>query len=108
MRPCPRRELATSSFLSFSLLNVVERRRSCSDDEAATRNRAWGTRVPHVNPRSSILFGFHPIPNAGAARTAASGAAAPQSAIAPGDERQAIFIARPARVLRQLEFLLGR
>src|SRR5438132_304576 len=104
MRPCPRRELATSSFLSFSLLNIVERRRSCSNDEAATRNRAWGTRVPHVNPKSSTpslppqVFHFVRLPSNSefpASAVARSGAAAPQRAIAPGDERQAGLIARP-------------
>src|SRR6476469_4483150 len=36
-----------------------------------------------------------------------SGAAAPQSAVAPRYERQAVGIARHARVLLQLELLLG-
>src|SRR5262245_59647180 len=37
----------------------------------------------------------------------ASGATAPQGAIAPGDERQTVGVARHALVLRQLELLLG-
>src|SRR5262245_8078509 len=37
-----------------------------------------------------------------------SGAAAPQAAIAPRDEGQAVRVTRPALVFRQLEFLLGR
>ena len=50
-------------------IDAVEERvayleQACGNDEAPTRNRAWRTRVPHVNPKPSILFGFHPIPNA--------------------------------------------
>src|SRR5439155_7260152 len=38
----------------------------------------------------------------------ASGAAAPQRAVTPCDEGQAVLVAGPARVFRQLELLLGR
>src|SRR5260370_41134857 len=37
-----------------------------------------------------------------------SGAAAPERAVTPCDEGQAILVAGPAGVFRQLEFLLGR
>src|SRR5262245_27537251 len=47
-------------------------------------------------------------PSIQSAMEAVSGAATPQPAIAPGHELQAVLIARPIRVFRQLEIHLGR
>ena len=72
---------------------------------AERTGKSWVTDCPGGR-RSGVIGGG--AATGEAPRRHRSGAAAPEPAIAPRDERQAVLVARPARVFRQLEILLGR
>src|SRR5512145_1367218 len=66
----------------------------------------WGRAGTRPRPPETQEAGVHPVRPSG--ENLGSGAAAPEPAVAPEDEREVLFVARPALVLRKLDFLLGR